>query len=589
MPFDGGYLHKISQEISAHAGARIDKISQPGRELVVLTLRGSGANKKLLLSADATAPKVHFTTQSLENPKAAPMFCMLLRKHLGSGKLLRVEQQGLDRVLRLVFETVNELGDRVETSLVCEIMGRHSNIILVDHQGKIIDAAKRVDFVTSEVRQVLPGMAYAPPPAQAKKSLLDLSPRELAGAILTGRDAPLWKAVLEQAEGLSPLVCREVALFACGSTDTVPSALTPEQRQRLEFYLGVVATALGEGCGTPTLVRGPDGREVEFSYLDLRQYPEDYQVERPEGYSALLDRFYQGKDSRERMRQKTAQLRKSLCTLRDRLARKLTHQRQELLDTAGRQRYREWGDIISANLYRMERGDRTLRAQNFFSQDGEEIDIPLDPTYPPAKNAQKYYAEYRKAATAEGKLQELIVKGEVELEYLESAIAELERAGSEEELQGIREELISQGYLRRDQKQKRRPVKLPPLRYRSSDGFLILCGRNNLQNDQLTLREARNYDLWLHTQKIHGAHVIIVTDGAREIPDRTIEEAAVVAACNSAAGMGAAPGAKVPVDYTYVKNVRKPNGAKPGMVIYDTYQTAMVAADHGRMRGLLEG
>lgn len=589
MPFDGGYLHKISQEIGACTGARIDKISQPGRELVVLTLRGSGANKKLLLSADATAPKVHFTTQTLENPKAAPMFCMLLRKHLGSGKLLRVEQQGLDRVLRLVFETVNELGDRVETSLVCEIMGRHSNIILVDHTGRIIDAAKRVDFVTSEVRQVLPGMAYTPPPAQAKKSLLELSPRELAAAVLSGRDAPLWKAVLEQAEGLSPLVCREVALFACGSTDAVPSALTAEQRQRLEFYLGVVATALGEGCGTPTLVRDPLGKEVEFSYLDLRQYPADYRVERPEGYSALLDRFYQGKDSRERMRQKTAQLHKSLCTLRDRLARKLTHQRQELLDTAGRQRYREWGDIISANLYRMERGDRVLRAQNFFSQDGEEVEIPLDPTLPPAKNAQKYYAEYRKAATAEGKLRELIAKGELELEYLGSAIAELERAASEEELQGIREELISQGYLRRDQRQKQRPVKLPPLRYRSSDGFLILCGRNNLQNDQLTLREARNYDLWLHAQKIHGAHVIIVTEGEREIPDRTIEEAAVVAACNSAAGAGAVWGAKIPVDYTYVKNVRKPNGAKPGMVIYDTYQTAMVPVDHQRVKGLAPG
>lgn len=591
MPFDGGYLHKISQEITALAGARIDKISQPGRELVMITLRGSGANKKLLLSADATAPKVHFTTQTLENPKAAPMFCMLLRKHLGSGKLLRAEQQGLDRILRLVFETVNELGDRVETSLICEIMGRHSNIILVDQGGKIIDAAKRVDFVTSEVRQILPGMTYTPPPAQSKKNLLNLSPGEVAEAILSGRDIPLWKAVLEQAEGLSPLVCREVALFACSATDSLPSGLTAEQRQRLVFYLGVVATALEEGCGTPTLVRDANGKEIEFSYLDLAQYPASsgYRTEHFQGYSALLDSFYQGKDSRERMRQKTAQLHKSLCTLRDRLARKLTHQRQELLDTANRQQYREWGDIISANLYRMERGDRSLRAQNFFSPEGEEIEIPLDPTYTPAKNAQKYYGEYRKAATAEGKLQELIAKGELELEYLGSAIAELERAGSEEELQGIREELVSQGYIRRDQRQKQRPVKLPPLRYRSSDGFLILCGRNNLQNDQLTLREARNYDLWLHVQKIHGAHVIVVTEGEREIPDRTVEEAAVIAAVNSAAGISeAGGGAKVPVDYTYIKNVRKPNGAKPGMVIYDSYQTALVPADHRRARELAE-
>jgi len=587
MPFDGGYLHKISQEINALTGARIDKISQPGKELVMLTLRGSGANKKLLLSADATAPKVHFTTQTLENPRTAPMFCMLLRKHLGSGKLLRAQQQGLDRVLRLTFETVNELGDKVETSLICEIMGRHSNIILVDHTGKIIDAAKRVDFVTSEVRQVLPGLTYTPPPSQSKKSLLEITPREMTSAILTGRDVPLWKAILEQAEGLSPLVCREISSFVCGPADLTPSALTPQQQERLEFYLGATATALKEGCGTPTLVRDPAGKWVEFSYLDLRQYPEDYEIIHPEGYSALLDLFYQGKDTRERMRQKTAQLHKSLCTLRDRLSRKLGHQRQELLDTGNRQQYKEWGDIISANLYRMERGDKTLVAQNFFSEAGEEVEIPLDPTFTPSKNAQKYYAEYRKAATAEGKLRELIAKGEQELTYLESAIAELERAASEEELQGIREELMSQGYLRRDQKQKQRPVKLSPLRYRSSDGFLILCGRNNLQNDQLTLREARNYDLWLHTQKIHGAHVIISAGGAREIPERTIEEAAVIAACNSAAGLSAA-GAKIPVDYTHVKNVKKPNGAKPGMVIYDPYQTAMVEVDHRRAEALLE-
>ena len=590
MPFDGGFLHKISQEIGALAGARIDKIAQPGRELVVLTLRGSGANRKLLLSASAAAPKVHFTRESLENPKAAPMFCMLLRKHLGSGRLLRAEQPGLDRVLRLVFETVNELGDRVETSLVCEIMGRHSNLILVDHRGKIIDAAKRVDFVTSEVRQVLPGMTYAPPPSQGKRSLLEVSPKELARAVAAGRDIPLSKAVLEQAEGLSPLICREVSHFVCGAAETTAGSLTPAQLERLEFYLGVVATALGEGCGTPALIRNPQGEAVDFSYLDLRQFPEDWPVEHFESYSALVDQFYAGRDSRERMRQKTAQLRKHLTTHRDRLVRKLAAQAHDLEATANRQQYKEWGDIISANLYRVQRGDKSLRAQNFFSPQGEEIEIPLDPKFTPAKNAQKYYTEYRKAATAEEKLQELMAAGSQELSYLESAIAELERASGEEELQGIREELISQGYIRQESRQKQRPGKLPPLRYRSSDGFLILCGRNNLQNDQLTLREARNYDLWLHTQKIHGAHVIVVGEGAREIPDRTIEEAAVIAACNSAAGTGAggAAGAKVPVDYTYVKNVKKPAGARPGMVVYDPYQTAMVPVDHRRAEALRE-
>ena len=251
----------------------------------------------------------------------------------------------------------------------------------------------------------------------------------MAAAIRTGRDIPLWKAVLEQGEGLSPLVCREVSAFVCGPADLTPSQLTPQQMERLSFFLGTVSTALGEGCGTPTLVRDPAGKYVEFSYLDLRQYPEGYEIQHLESYSALLDCFYEGKDSRERMRQKTAQLHKSLVTLRERLARKLTHQRQELLETGERQKYREWGDIISANLYRMERGDRLLRAENFFSETGEEVEIPLEPTFTPSKNAQKYYAEYRKAATAEVKLQELIAKGEQELIYLESAIAELEQIG----------------------------------------------------------------------------------------------------------------------------------------------------------------
>ena len=589
MPIDGGFLHKIAQEIDTMSGARVDKIAQPGKDLLILSLRGSGVNRKLLLSAGAAAPKVHFTHEILENPKMAPMFCMLLRKHLGGGRLLRAEQPGLDRVLRLVFETANELGDRVETSLVCEVMGRHSNIILVDAGGKIIDAVKRVDFAASGLHPVLPGITYRLPPAQeGKRSLLEVSPRELARSVAAGRDIPLSKAILEQVQGLSPLVCREAAHFACGPAEVTAGSLTPGQLERLEFFFGTIATALGEGCGIPTLVRDPQGQKVDFSFLDIRQYPEDWQVDHEKSFSLLLDKFYAGKDSRERMRQMTSQIRKHLVTQRDRLVRKLAAQTQELEAAGDRDRLRQWGDIITANLYRIRWGETVLRAPNFFSPEEEMIEIPLDKRLTPIKNAQKYYTEYKKAGTAEAKLMEQIQKGNEDLRYLESAIEELDRASSEEELQGIREELASQGYLRPDQKVARvKPLKLPPLRYHSSDGFLILCGRNNIQNDQLTLREARNTDLWLHTQKIHGAHVIVVAEG-QPVPDRTIEEAAVIAACHSAAGTSDAAGAKIPVDYTLVKHVKKPAGARPGMVVYHPYRTALVPPDHKLEKKLRE-
>ena len=584
MAFDGAFLHKIKQEIDALAGSRVDKISQPDRETILIVLRGAGGNHKLLLSASAAAAKIHFTKNTIENPKAAPMFCMLLRKHLGSGRLLGARQEGMDRILTLVFECVNELGDRVELRLVCEIMGRHSNIILTDAAGKILDAAKRVDFVTSEVRQILPGLTYRLPPMQDKMNPLTATAQQLAEKVLDGRDIPLSKGILEQIQGFSPTLCREAAHFVCPQGEQTVGNLTEGQKQRLVFYLGVVKTALEPEGGSPVMVLDEKGKPVEFSFLEMTQYGQGYTLRKMESYSEILDEFYGARDLAERMRQKSADLHKLLVNVRDRLVRKLAAQGQELEQSQDREKKKQWGDIISANLYSMYKGQDVLHAVNFYSPEQEEIDIPLDPMLTPAKNAQRYYNEYRKEATADAKLRDLMEKGRQELAYLETVLGELDRAETEAELQGIREEAVSQGYLRLQSQGSRKPVKLSPRRYRSSDGFLILSGRNNLQNDQLTLREAANYDLWLHTQKIPGSHTIIITDGAREIPQRTIEEAAVIAACNSSAR----DSAKVPVDYTYIKNVRKPRGARPGMVIYEPYQTAIVDPDLKRAEALRE-
>lgn len=584
MPFDGGYLHKIAQEIEQAAanGARIDKISQPSRELLLITLRTGAGSRRLLLSAAPAAPKIHFTEMTLENPKTPPMFCMLLRRRLGSGRLLRVEQEGMDRILTIVFECVNELGDRVELGLACEIMGRHSNIILVDQNRKIIDAIRRVDFVTSEQRPILPGMTYTPPPAQDKLNLLAALPSEAVSRVTGGRDLPLSRALLEQIQGLSPMVCREVSHFVCGGTDETVSCLMPAQLERLEFYLSVLRSALLPGGGRPTVIHKPDGTPHDFSYLSISQFGDGWQEKTFESFSALLDSFYGGQDAAEEMRHKSLHLLKTMTNTRDRLARKLAAQGEELEKTSGRETCKQWGDLISANLYRITQGDTVLEAENFYDPDGGMVSIPLDPTRTPSRNAQKYYAEYRKAATAEKKLLELIGQGQTELEYLESVIAQIRRAKCSEDLTAIRQELSAQGYLRKEEQRGAKPVRLSPLRYRSSDGLTILCGRNNLQNDQITLRDAHGFDLWLHTQKIHGSHVIVQAGENREIPLRTIEEASVIAAVNSSAGTGT----KVPVDYTRVRYVKKPRGAKPGMVVYDPYETAYVIADSARAEAL---
>lgn len=585
MPYDGGFLQKISQEIEGLVGAKVDKISQPSRELLVLALRHPAGNKKLLLSATSAAPKVHFTQLALENPKSAPMFCMLLRKRLGGGRLVAVRQQGLDRVLTLVFQCYNELGDQVELSLVCEIMGRHSNVILVDGDGRIVDSVKRVDFVTSQVRQILPGLPYTPPPAQDKHNLLTQPADQVARAILEGRDVPLSKAVLEQAQGLSPMMSREVSHRVCGSADLTVQALSPAQRLELTAALETVAAALAPGGGQPVLVRDDRGRLQDFCYLLPRQFPVDWTLETPGSYSELVDEFFTGRDTAEEMRHQSAQLHKQMAVLRDRLRRKLLAQQEDLEACAGRDRWRQWGDILSANLYSLSRGDTVLVAQDFFDPQAGMVEIPLDPLLTPAQNAQRYYGDYRRAATAEAKLRELMAAGQLELAYLESVLSQLERARSADELAGIREELQSQGYLRREGG-RQKPVKLPPLAFTSSDGYTILCGRNNLQNDQLTLREARGGDLWLHTQKIHGSHVIVQARPGEEIPPGTIEEAAVIAACYSAAGAHSDAATKIPVDYTPARFVKKPRGGRPGMVIYETYQTALVGADHRRAEAL---
>jgi len=585
MALDGIFLSRIKHEIEQVAiGARVDKIAQPSREELVVALRWRGGGGKLLISASPQGPRIHFTGEAPENPQKPPMFCMLLRKHLSGARLVAARQIGLDRVLHLDFEAANELGDTVTITLAVEIMGRHSNIVVIGPDGRIVDAIRRVDLETSSVRQILPGMRYALPPVQNKLSLYEAEPEQVLARLAAGRDVELSKALLDALQGVSPLLCREIAHYATRGVETVCSELTKEQISRLEFYLSGLAETVRAGGCTPTMVLELSGKPKDFSFVPVNQYGAAMLTKECASCSALLDSFYTDRDRIERVRQRSGDLLKLLANTSDRITRKLAAQKEELLECAKREELKQKGDLIGANLYAVQKGDAKAVVQNFYSEAGEDIEIELDPMLTPAQNAQRYYALYRKADTAEKMLRKLISQGEAELAYIDSVFDALTRASGEAELDAIRSEMASGGYVRAQaRKGGRKESALPPMRYRSSDGFVILSGRNNMQNDRLTLRDANGCDIWLHTQRIPGSHTIILTED-KEVPKSTIEQACVIAAYNSKAR----DSTKVPVDFALVRYVKKPNGAKPGMVIYDHYQTVIVGPSEELVRTLQE-
>ena len=583
MALDGIFLSRVKAEIEAVAvGARVDKIAQPSREEIILHLRWRGGSGKLLLAASPQSPRVHWVQDAPENPKAPPMFCMLLRKHLMGGKLAEIKQVSLDRILQFKFESTNELGDPVDIFVVIEIMGKHSNIILVGQDNRIIDAIKRVNAETSSVRQVLPGMHYALPPAQDKLNLLEAGPAEIIQRLRIGKDIEFSKALCDTLEGTSPIVGREIAHYTTRGEERAVSEITAEQWTRLEFFLSDMIQKCKSGECVPTMVLEPEGRPRDFSYIPIRQYGTAMLTREYESCCALLDTFYAQRDRTERVRQRSGDLLKLIANTSDRIARKLQNQREELKECAKREELKIKGDLISANLYVLQKGDSKAIVQNFYDENGGMVEIELDMLLTPAQNAQRYYSLYRKADTAEKMLQKLIVQGEEEFAYIDTVFDALTRASGEAELEALRQELAAEGYIRRSKAAKhKREEKLPPLKYRSVDGFTILTGRNNLQNDKLTLKDSNNTDIWLHTQKIPGSHTVIVTEG-REVPKTTLEQAGIIAAYNSKARESA----KVPVDFTLVRYVKKPAGAKPGKVIYDKFETIIVTPNEELVRSL---
>lgn len=577
MALDGALLACLRQELEAALPeARIDKIHQPGREELLIALRYKGGNRKLYLSAGAGSPRIHFTEQAPENPAQPPMFCMLLRKRLTGGRLAAIRQEGWERALYLDFDCINELGDPVRLTLAVEIMGRHSNIILVGPDGIIIDSIKRVDPAMSSVRPILPGLRYEVPPAPAGRyDLSHHTPDAVVEALRTGRDAPLSKALQGIVTGLSPLSCREIAYRATAGLDTPISGMTQREWDKLTDCLTRTREAVLTGeRRVPYLLTKSDGTPLEYSFQPIIQYGLEAMGQEMDSFSALLDTFYAQRAAAERMRTKGHDLLRVLQNAIERVSRKLNVQRQELDAAANRETLRLYGDLIHAGMHLIPVGAASAELINYYDENCATITVPLDPALSAAANAQKYYKDYRRAQTAERMLTQRIAAGEQELIYLESVFDSLSRATSTRELEELRQELEAEGYLRRQRGKQKPPPPMKPLTFRSDDGFTIYVGRNNLENDRLTLRTAKGSDIWMHTKNIPGSHVIVVTEGQTP-PDRTLEQAAILAATHSKA----ADSVQVPVDYTAARYVKKPSGAKPGMVIYTDNRTAYVNPD----------
>lgn len=563
MPLDAICLQAVVEEIAPLVeGSRIEKIQQPARDQVVLLLRG---NKRLLLCASPNQPRLHLTEILRDNPSQPPMFCMLLRKHLSSGRIVSVEQTPLERAVTFTIEATDELGEQSRFSLILELLGRHANLILCGRDGRIIDCLRRVDFEMSQERQVMPGLYYHLPPAQTRRDPLTME-REAFLALLTGQAPEKW--LLDTFTAISPLVAREIVYCAYGTAEAAHGD------ERLWDSFAAWRDSVKESTFTPVLLER-NGKPIDFSYMEIGQYEQYAEKKVCENFSAMLDRFYVEREQAERVKQKGQDLLKTATNAVNRVRRRLAMQEKEYAQTQNREQYRINGELLTANFYRMERGMARVMVENYYEESCPQVEIPLDVRLSPQENAARYFKQYTKAKTAEKILTEQMEKGRAEMTYLESVVQEIAQAESEQDFNDIRAELTEGGYLRRGGKKPagfQRQSK--PREFRSTAGLRILVGRNNAQNDKLTTKTAQKWDVWLHTQKIHGSHVILCTDGA-EPDEQSLYEAAVLAAWYSQGKEGS----KVPVDYTPVKFVKKPAGSRPGMVVYTVYQTILAEPD----------
>ena len=563
MAFDAYFLTAVLEEVREKCtGARIDKIHQPSRDTLILHLRCREGREKLLFAANPTAPRLHLTTASPENPAEPPMFCMLLRKHLLGAKLVEITQPPMERAATFTFACTDEMGFPVQKKLVAELMGRTCNLYLLSPEGRILDCLRRIGLDESAKRAALPGLNYQEPDPVTKQDLRK-TPDFTAFLKEPGADL-LCDRLMDTFGGLSPLVCREAAIFAAGDTDARIDSLDLDSTgEKLALFFREHMDH-----PKPCYYALPDGTPKQFAFCPIRQYGECREAE---SFGALLDMYYTVRDRKDSMRQKSQAVRKTVQNLCTRLTRKLAIQEKELEATYDRERLRQLGDIVTANIHKIIKGQTVVQCEDFYDEEMTVIDIPISPILSPQQNAAKFYKDYARMKNAEKELTKQIELGETELHYLKSVLEELNRAQTDAELEEIKRELQDGGYLRAESGRKKvKQAKLSPMRFESTDGYPIYVGRNNRQNDELTFKLARKDDIWCHASKVHGSHVIISCGGTQP-PDDTITQAAQLAAYYSET----TGGQNIPVDVTSVKQVKKiPNG-KPGMVIYHTYKTVI--------------
>ncbi len=571
MALDAATLALVTNELNQTlTDAKIAKLFEPTRDELVLTLRTRTETYSLLLSARSGSARVCLTRESFENPETPPSFCMLMRKHLTGGRLLGVHMEPGDRIVYFDFLCTNEMGDLVQNTLCAELMGRYSNLVLVQN-NKIIDALKRVDFEDSEIRQLLPGLPYTVPPKPARPDFLAVSAASIV-SLACQKDLPVADALNKTVAGVGPVVCREAAWRAFDGEHLLANELTRDQQLRLMEVIDQLKEEHAAG-GCPCSVVTPEGKPVEFTFFRPRQYGNAYMIKEWPSFGGMLEGYYAEKDRVERLRTKSKELHKAVHNMYERAVRKQAARKEELAATEKSEKLRLYGELLSANLYLARKGMKSITVANWYDE-GKETTIPLDLRFTPSQNAQNFFKNYKKKQTAARMLVELLAEGEKEIAYLETVLYEVETASGEAALNEIRAELKSQGYLKYYKQRDKKAKPADFLRFTSSDGFEILVGRNNAQNDRLTLHTARGKDLWFHVQKAPGSHVVVMSRG-QDIPDSTRQEAAELAVIYSSA-YKAGTGAKVAVDTTEVKNIWKAAGAKPGMVLYEVYTTVYI-------------
>ena len=564
MALDGIFLHALCEELKVMENCHIEKIHQPSRDELVFSLRSPKFKGSLIISTKSGAARLHFTNTTPENPAEPPNFCKLLRKHIGSGVITSISQDDLDRTVFIDISSYNEMRDMVSLRLVVELFTGKANVILCNGDGRILDALHRSDIENS-ARLIQPGARFTPTEKQEKLNPLTAKLEELLAGVLNSKKT-MEDVFTQVIQGVSPLVSRELALMVCEDIDLLPQDLNAEQTEKLKLALSNLTKLLN-----PTLLLDPSGEAKDFSYMPITQYGELYKNEERESFSSLLDEFYTKKENSARIKGAAQDILRFLNNLKNRIQRKTAYRLSDLEKCKNREQLRIYGELIKANLYAIEKGASYAVVQNYYDENLSEIKIPLNPSISPSNNAAKYFKDYKKTYVAEQTLTKLIEEDKKELTYIDSVLDTLSRASTMAELDQIRQELVDSGYIRRNPKSKPKTYKPAPKKYLSNSGFEIYVGRNNKENDFLTTRLADKSDIWLHTKNIPGSHTVIITNG-KEVDEETLLFAARLAAANSKG----ANSENVPVDYTRIKFVKKPNGAKAGMVIYTDNKTLYV-------------